>query len=324
MHAPLLALSLMAAALASSALAVPRTEAPPASLPVAAPYAAPYAETPLVEDSGRILVRVSIAGHDSLVFILDTAAGSGGISPETRDLLGLDPASGQAVQVMGATGPTTLTRMPLPPVTVAGETVDGLNAVVMDMARFRRSPGPPYAGILGADFLRYFDVEIDVPGGRLQLWRHREGAAPPAPPRAPANIANLARVRGFVIFDVEVGDTSARAVLDSGAHTSTLNWHAAAGAGVTRETPGLVASSVPGGISGDTVEVHYHRFDRVGVEELRLPPLEMRIADLPVYQALGFGARPAMLLGADFLRECRVFISYSQRRVHLCGDAAAG
>jgi hypothetical protein len=31
-----------------------------------------------------------------------------------------------------------------------------------------------------------------------------------------------------------------------------------------------------------------------------------------------------MLLGADFLRECRVFISYSQRRVHLCGDAAAG
>jgi hypothetical protein len=93
---------------------------------------------------------------------------------------------------------------------------------------------------------------------------------------------------------------------------------------VTRETPGLEASRLAGGISGDTVEVHYHRFDGVGVEELRFPPLEMRIADLPVYQALGFGARAAMLLGADFLRECRVFISHSQRRVHLCGDAAAG
>jgi hypothetical protein len=320
MHAPLLALSLLAATLAGTAVAAPRTEAPPASLHVSAPYA----EAPLVEDSGRILVQVSIAGNDSLVFILDTAAGSGVISPETRDLLGLDPASAQAVNVMGASGPTTLNRMRLPPVTVAGETVDGLNAVVTDMARFRRSPGPPYAGVLGADFLRYFDVEIDVPGGRLRLWRHQEGSAPPAPPRAPANLDNLAQVQGFMIFDVMVGDSAARAVLDSGAHTSTLNWRAAAGAGVTRETPGLVANSVAGGISGDTVEVHYHRFDRVGVEELRFPPLEMRIADIPVYQALGFGARPAMLLGADLLRECRVFLSYSQRRVHLCGDAAAG
>jgi hypothetical protein len=142
MHAPLLALPLLAAALAGSALAAPWAEVPPASFPVSTPYA----ETPLVEDSGRILVRVSIAGNDSLVFILDTAAGSGVISPETRDLLGLNPATGQAQQVMGASGPTTLTRMRLPPVTVAGETVDELNAVVTDMARFRRSPGPPYAG----------------------------------------------------------------------------------------------------------------------------------------------------------------------------------
>jgi hypothetical protein len=277
-----------------------------------------------VEDSGRLLVRVSIGGHDTLVFILDTAASAGVISPETPDLLGLDPASGQAQQVMGASGPATLTRLRLPPVTVAGETVDGLNAVVTDMARFRRSAGPPYAGVLGANFLRHFDVEIDVPNGRLRLWRHREGSAPPAPPRAPANPANVAQVQGFVMFDVAMGDSVARAILDSGAHTSTLNWRAAAGAGVTRESPGLVASRSPGGISGDTIEIHSHRFDGVGVEGLRFPPLEMAIADLPVFQAMGFGERPTMLLGADLLRECRVLISYSQRRVHLCGDAAEG
>jgi hypothetical protein len=49
----------------------------------------------------------------------------------------------------------------------------------------------------------------------------------------------------------------------------------------------------------------------------------MSIADLPVFQAMGFAERPAMLLGADLLREWRGFLSYSQRRVHLCGDAAA-
>jgi predicted aspartyl protease len=325
MHAPLLALPLLAATLACTAVAAPRAEALPANLPVSASWAeTPWAETPLAEDNGRILVRVSIGGQDSLIFILDTAAQGGVISPETRDLLGLDPASAEAVNVRGASGATTLTRMRLPPVAVAGETVDGLRAVVMDMARYRRSEGPPYAGILGADFLRHFDVELDVPGGRMRLWRHREGSAPPAPPRAPANLDNVAPVDGFVAFDVAVGTGVARAILDSGAPTSTLNWHAAAAMGVTRASPGLAASRSAAGVSGDFVETHRHRIDGIGVEELRFPPLEMSISDLPVFQALGFGERPAMLLGADLLRECRVFISYSQRRVHLCGDAAAG
>jgi hypothetical protein len=301
-----------------------RPGTPPGIQPAPLPASATYAETPLVEDNGRILVRVSIAGHDSLAFILDTAAQGSVISPETRDLLGLDPDSGQTMNVMGASGPTTLTLMKLPPVTVAGETMDEMNAVVMDMTPYRRSPGPPYAGILGINYLQHFDVEIDVPDRRLRLWRHREGSAPPAPPRAPANLDNLAAVQGFVTFDVGVGDTVARAILDSGAHTSMLNWHAAGAAGVTRETPGLVVGKSIVGISGDTFESHSHRFDGVTAEDLSFPPLEMNITDLPIFQAMGFGERPAMLFGADLLRECRVFISYSQRRVHLCGDAAAG
>jgi hypothetical protein len=301
-----------------------RTGTPFAPLPASPAYTDSYAETPLVEDNGRILVQVSIAGHDSLIFILNTAAQGSVISPETRDLLGLDPESGQTMNVMGASGPTTLTLMTLPPVTVAGETRDEMNAVVMDMTPYRRSPGPPYAGILGINFLQHFDVEIDVPDSRLRLWRHREGSASPAPPTAPANLDNLAAVQGFVTFDVEVGDTVARAILDSGAHTSMINWHAAGAAGVTRETPGLVVGQSVVGISGDTFESHSQRFDGVTAEELRFPPLDMNITDLPIFQAMGFGERPAMLFGADFLRECRVFISYSQKRVHLCGDAAAG
>jgi hypothetical protein len=160
--------------------------------------------------------------------------------------------------------------MRLPPVTVAGETVDGLRAVVMDMARYRRSEGPPYAGILGADFLRHFDVELDVPGGRMRLWRHREGSAPPAAPRAPATLANVAPAEGFVAFDVAVGAIVARAILDSGAPTSTLNWHAAAAAGVSRESresPGLAAIRSAAGVSGDFVETHSHRIDGIAVED---------------------------------------------------------
>ncbi len=295
-----------------------------AAVPAPAPAArsARYTEVPLAWDSGRVLVKASVGGHDSLVFIFDTAGGGSVVSPETVARLGIAAGAGDSVQVMGASGAVRLRQVPLPAVSVGGAEVRGITAVVAETGRFRRSAGPAYAGILGNDFLRAFDVEVDVPAGRLRLWRRGEGAAP-RPGAAPASVANVSPLPGFVMFDVAVGDSTVRAILDSGAHLSTLNWRAAAGAGVTRGTAGMRVTRAAAGMSGDTVESHHFRFDRVGVEGLRFPPLEMRISDLPVFAALGLGARPTMLVGADLLRTCRVFISYTERRVHLCGAPAA-
>ncbi len=292
--------------------------------PFAAPAPAPAhpTEVPLVYDSGRVLVPVRVGAADSLVFILDTAGGGSVVSPETVARLGIPASAGDSVQVMGASGAVRLRQVPLPAVSLGGARVEGITAVVAETARFRRSAGPAYAGVLGNDFLRAFDVEVDVPAGRLRLWRRGADAAP-RPGAAPAAVANLSPMPGFVMFDVAVGDSTVRAILDSGAAHSTLNWRAAAGAGVTRATPGMRVTRAAGGMSGDTVESHLYTFDRVEVEGLRFPPLEMRISDLPVFAALGLGSRPTMLVGADLLRACRVFISYSERRVHLCGAPAA-
>ncbi|MET0395257.1 MAG: alpha/beta fold hydrolase [Longimicrobiaceae bacterium] len=295
----------------------------PAASAAAAPAPGRYTEVPLVYDSGRVLVRARVGAADSLVFLLDTAGGGSVVSPETVARLGIPASAGGSVQVMGASGAVRLRQVPLPAVSLGGARVEGITAVVTETARFRRSAGPAYAGVLGNDFLRAFDVEVDVPAGRLRLWRRGADAAAPRPGAAPAVVANLSPVPGFVMFDVAVGDSTARAILDSGAAHSTLNWRAAAGAGVTRATPGMRVTRAAGGISGDTVESHLYTFDRVGVEGLRFPPLEMRISDLPVFAALGLGQRPTMLVGADLLRGCRVFISYSERRVHLCGAPAA-
>jgi len=297
---------------ASAAPAIPATPAP----------SAPYAEVPLAYDSGRVLVRARVGAADSLVFILDTAGGGSVVSPETVARLGIPAGAGNSVQVMGASGAVRLRQVPLPAVSLGGARVEGITAVVAETARFRRSAGPAYAGVLGNDFLRAFDVEVDVPAGRLRLWR-RGGDAAPRPGAAPAAVTNLSPMPGFVMFDVAVGDSTVRAILDSGAAHSTLNWRGAAGAGVTRATPGMRTTRTADGMSGDTVESHLYTIDRVGVGGLRFPPLEMRISDLPVFAALGLGQRPTMLVGADLLRTCRVFISYSERRVHLCGAPAA-
>lgn len=317
MNASFPSLPLLGAALLAALSGAPASPAPPT--PAAA---APYAEVPLVYDSGRVLVTARVGAADSLVFILDTAGGGSVVSPETVARLGIAAGAGDSVQVMGASGAVRLRRVSLPTVSLGRAAVGGITAVVAETARFRRSAGPAYAGVLGNDFLRAFDVEMDVPAGRLRLWRHDAGAAP-RPGAVPASVANLAPIPGFVMFDVVVGDSTARAILDSGAHLSTLNWRAAAGAGVTRATPGMRVTRTAVGMSGDTVESRLFRFDRVGVEGLRFPPLEMRISDLPVFAALGLDGRPTMLVGADLLRTCRVFISYSERRVHLCGAPAA-
>jgi pimeloyl-ACP methyl ester carboxylesterase len=301
---------------------VPAASAATTAAAAPAARSAAYTEVPLVWDSGRIVVPVRVGAHDSLRFIFDTAGGGSVVSPETVARLGIPARAGNSVQVMGASGAVRLRQVPLPVVSVGGHSVAGMTAVVTEMGRFRRSAGPAYAGVLGNDFLRAFDVEVDVPAGRLRLWRR--GADPaPWPGAAPATVANLSRMPGFVMFDVAVGDSTVRAILDSGAATSTLNWRAAAGAGVTRATPGLRTTRAVGGMSGDTIESRLHTFGRVGVKGFRFPPLEMSISDLPVFRALGLGDQPTMLVGADLLRTCRVFISYTERRVHLCGAAAA-
>ncbi|MEM8600502.1 MAG: retropepsin-like aspartic protease, partial [Bacteroidota bacterium] len=174
-----------------------------------------YSQVPLMLEGGYALVPVSIDGLDSLLFVLDTAASASVVSPATRDALGFSEDEGGIAQVLGASGPTEYQLLELDALTVGGRTERGLRVAVIDLDRFEQGE-TTYAGILGNDVLRRFDVEYDRPGAVLGLYA--QGTVPPerlagteAVPFAGGGFG------GFIRFDATLGGAPVTAIVDTGA-----------------------------------------------------------------------------------------------------------
>jgi hypothetical protein len=168
-----------------------------------------------------------------------------------------------------------------------GSFVLGDFAVPIDRVSVNRlGPGVPFEGILGADILLASDLDIDVPGGALSLYRTRSCIAddPPWPDRAVPILGVTAR-RNRMMVPIEVNGVEGTALLDTGAQTSTLSASFARRLGLTDQ---VLASGQPltiRGVGPGTLQARMHRFRTV-----RLGPVVGTNVLLPVMPMdIGFG-----------------------------------
>ncbi|MEM6782291.1 MAG: retropepsin-like aspartic protease [Bacteroidota bacterium] len=269
-----------------------------------------FTEVTLVRDGAYALVPVRIGALDSLLFILDTAASASVLSPDTRDALGFTEDDGGIAQVLGASGPTEYQLLELDALTVGTRTVRTLRVAVIDLERFRQSE-IPYAGILGNDVLRQFDVEYNWPESRLGLYE--KGTLPEVRLNdfTPVPFAG-GGFGGFVSFDAALADASARVIVDTGAGTSVFNAAAAALEGAIPGTEGVQRQDeATRGLGDEETETYRYTFSDFGVGDVMFEPREVRIADLPVFRVLGLSDQPAVILGNDVLGQRPLFLLYS-------------
>ena len=165
------------------------------------------------------------------------------------------------------------------------------------------------SGLLGADWLSAFDVEIDLPQRRMRLYQVHDCSGDYVP-WSGARVSSAVQLygRGLVLLPATLDGSEVRALLDTGANRSALGEAAADQIGLTATalTRDPVSQSV--GVDGAISATREHRFDTLRVAGLRtsglvvsISPLRLGIADL--------------LLGADWLAHVRVWISYANRRV---------
>ena len=163
---------------------------------------------------------------------------------------------------------------------------------------------PGLGGVVGGDVLSGFDVEFDLPARRVRLWRAPGCGASDLPwtgSRAtmPVQVTGGDRLRVSVTIDGAAVD----ALLDSGAAISLLQADAARRLGVTQAAlaadPGISARGVDGG----TIGVRAHRFGVLLVGEERINHPQIGVAEFQLTSA-------EMLLGVDYLRARRVWVSY--------------
>jgi hypothetical protein len=163
-------------------------------------------------------------------------------------------------------------------------------------------PGGAPDGLLGADILAGFDVEVDVSRGRLALFPPCGDPRPPWSPPYAVLQGKLLRGRFFVPLTLD--EVRLAAALDTGAEYSLVSSRAAEAAGVSAAELALdpAASIVVVGPQPVTVRLHRFRELRLGPEVWANPPLLV----MPARQAPVDG-----ILGMDYLRHYRLWLSYA-------------
>jgi predicted aspartyl protease len=171
------------------------------------------------------------------------------------------------------------------------------------------SNGRTIDGLIGADVLARFDVDFDLPGGAVRLYRAAACAtAPPWSTRSVAIPANRTR-SGRLFVPVRVNGQLLLAMLDSGFSSTTITTRAAARLGVT---PAMLAADpaagVTRGIDLSDQPNRWHRFAEVQIAGEVFHNRQVIVAELAA-------ADIDMLIGTDFLAERRLWLAYSATRV---------
>ena len=128
----------------------------------AAASCVPIAVVPLADRADYLTLRAAIGGIP-VSLLLDTGATAGLVQADAARRLGLHAVSDAMVRMRGTGGSgTTVPIVALPTLALGRLRIDGLHAPVSALPQVPHVT-PPVAGLLGADVLSHFQIEIDVP-----------------------------------------------------------------------------------------------------------------------------------------------------------------
>ncbi len=299
-------LSSLLAAAALAGLAACAAPAPPPQA-VAGCTLERRAVLPLRNVRNFMLAPVTVNGKLAL-FVVDTGAEASTLTPQAARALNLPRDPGHGSVLLGISGPVRTANVRVREFVVGDVVRTDQSIGLGEMPAF---PGlhPPVAGLLGSDVLSHFEVDLDLPNGRMSLYEPR--GCEHFTPWPDAVAVPIVRTRsGLAFVDAIVDGVTVRALLDTGARTTLLTRETAATLGITDARLAQDPRRTGIGIGMGGLDFRQHRFAELGlpgamqrdvpanVAELRLPGVEM-------------------LLGADYLGPRRIWISYPTNRLFL-------
>lgn len=264
------------------------------------------AAVPLIPDPERPIVEALIGGDPvPRHFIVDTAA-SATVLDRSYAAEHKLPLSSKAITVQGASGgasfaTATLDRLRVGPVLFTDRSV-----VLTDTARYRGNRPYLIDGVIGSDMFGTHGIRFDPLAGRLEM------RFTPFP--AGACVANRSgsAIAGLTIVDALLSANghrvAARAVIDSGAPQTIINFPALRSLGLTLESPEVHRSTIltKGFSSASTGRETWElRLDGGQIAKWTTGPFTTRVNDAPIFAVLGAADRPGVIIGYDLLKQAR-------------------
>lgn len=264
----------------------------------------------LVRIAGHVTTLARIEGTE-VPLLVDTGSSVTALDSETAARLGLRRDPRQRSAVIGIGG----TARPRDMLVARRFDLGGIGFADLRLTLGDFNTGWPaasrIAGILGADLLSRYDVEVDGAGGRL-LLHHVGGCSGRFLDWAePYDVLPLTPLVGAMLqqVPVSVDGRALLALVDTGASQSVLFGPALRRLGDdAAPAPGDRAGFGLGAVAGKRVATVLHRFDtlQVGRDVVTGPSLAM-VRDGPLTLD--------MILGLDYLGTRRIWLSYATRQL---------
>lgn len=262
------------------------------------------ADLPVTLEANRLLVPGSVNGL-AVPVLVDTGAERSIVAAATADALRL-PRSQRSATVLSGVAGTVGNADVFATVALADAEVRG---------RLPLAAVPGFGAIVGGDLLAGYDVDLDLPRGRVRLWqaagcRLESLDLPPGTATLPVEVT----ARHLLRLQLRLDGQAVTAYLDSGAAISLIQASAARRIG---DAPAANdQASLGRGVDGGAIAVRRHVFSvlEAGSERIALP--RIGIAEFRVDGA-------EMLLGVDYLRSRRLWIAYRTGTVYAAPASTA-
>jgi len=252
-----------------------------------------------------------LANGVPVVLVLDTGAYRTILTPPAAQRIGAQPPRVKFDRRMSGIGGA----LPIREVELHSFTIGG---VAIPWHRIAVAPATlpsvffgPLDGLLGADVLSNFDIDIDLSHHRMVL--HEKQSCPDAAPDWAEPYVGISTGRSrseHLFFPVELDGRRIVAIVDTGAQSTALSGKAARALGVSDAALARDPAKTMHGATGERVSGRIHRFSRLKVGEDSIRDPAIVVADLNLPDA-------DLVLGIDFVRSRRLWFSYGSRRIFL-------
>ncbi len=266
------------------------------------------ATLPLLIRGGHANVPARLDGHGVLL-VIDTGAQRSLITPAAAQALGLPRNPRQRTTIHGVGGTFTSNNA-----LVRHFEVGGIDAADQSLPVGPIPNAAGAAGILGAEWLNDFDVDLDIPHRRMTLIR-AQGCAEGFDPVAASHFAVPFRrtPAGLILLPIAVNGATLHALLDTGAENTSMTADAAARTGATAEILALDKADIGVGVDLRRVPRRLHVFAEIGLGPARYRDIVVRVSDVEFHGA-------DMLLGLDFLTTHRLWISNATNHLFITAE----
>ena len=268
------------------------------------------AQMPLQIQDDLLIVPAGIHGK-IIHLVVDTGAERTTIAASASHHLDLIPDPRHTTQSLGIGGITRAPEASVGHLSLGGVEFP-LERAAVAAFQLHSDHGLDADGLLGADILLLFDLDIDVPNGQLTLYRPRLCPTAKPPWHEPAVEINGVRASGDrLLMPFNLDGVPGMAILDTGAQQDVLGLDMARRLHLSSLTSMAADPTITQhGVGPAEVIAHLHQF-----KLLRIGPLSQRSPRLAVTESeAGIGDA---VVGEAFLRNRRVWMSFSNRQIYV-------